>query len=85
MQTACWALTKSWLDVQVDEELSGGIDSDGAIERSPGQGDLNSQSYLGPESWPLQVGTINFYVYNVWPRELFVSLFWRYNSLINLD
>ena len=55
MQTACWALTKSWLDVQVDEELSGGIDSDGAFERSPGQGDLNSQSYLGPESWPLQV------------------------------
>ncbi|GJZ04016.1 nuclear pore complex protein NUP107 [Tanacetum coccineum] len=58
-ETACWALTKSWLDVQVDTELSGGIDqfrnSDGTIERSPGQGDLNSQSYLGPESWPLQV------------------------------
>ncbi|PWA80951.1 hypothetical protein CTI12_AA191640 [Artemisia annua] len=58
-ETACWALTKSWLDVQVDMELSGGMDqyrnSDGAIEGSPGQGDLNSQSYLGPESWPLQV------------------------------
>nr|GFB52351.1 nuclear pore complex protein NUP107 [Tanacetum cinerariifolium] len=57
--TACWALTKSWLDHQVDTKLSGGIDqfrnSDGTMERSPGQGDLNSQSYLGPESWPLQV------------------------------
>ncbi|KAI3786220.1 hypothetical protein L1987_45355 [Smallanthus sonchifolius] len=58
-ESACWALTKSWLDVQVDVELSGGLDklrsSDGATERSPGQVDLNPQSFLGPENWPLQV------------------------------
>ncbi|XP_024969419.1 nuclear pore complex protein NUP107 isoform X3 [Cynara cardunculus var. scolymus] len=62
-ESACWALTKSWLDVQVDVELShsqsGGIDqyrsSDGGTERSPGQGELNSQPFLGPENWPLQV------------------------------
>ncbi|KAI7735809.1 hypothetical protein M8C21_000571 [Ambrosia artemisiifolia] len=57
-ESACWALTKSWLDVQVDVELSGGPDklnSDAATERSPGQVDLNSQSFLGPENWPLQV------------------------------
>ncbi|MFS7974637.1 putative nuclear pore protein [Helianthus anomalus] len=57
-ESACWALTKSWLDVQVDVEFSGGPDklnSDGATERSPGHVDLNSQSFLGPENWPLQV------------------------------
>ncbi|KAJ9568502.1 hypothetical protein OSB04_004468 [Centaurea solstitialis] len=62
-ESACWALTKSWLDVQVDVELShsqsGGVDqyrsSDGGTERSPGQGDLSSQSFLGSENWPLQV------------------------------
>ncbi|KAK1434256.1 hypothetical protein QVD17_11176 [Tagetes erecta] len=52
-ESACWALTKSWLDVQVDVELSGGPDKltsfDGSTERSPGQVDL------GPENWPLQV------------------------------
>ncbi|XP_076889384.1 nuclear pore complex protein NUP107-like isoform X2 [Bidens hawaiensis] len=56
-ESACWALTKSWLDVQVDVELSGGLDklnSDGATERSPGQ-DPSSQSLHGPENWPLQV------------------------------
>lgn len=58
VQSACWALTKSWLDVQVDVELSQRQperSSVGATDRSPEQGDLNSQSFLGPENWPLQV------------------------------
>ncbi|KAK9066146.1 hypothetical protein SSX86_013467 [Deinandra increscens subsp. villosa] len=58
-ESACWALTKSWLDAQVDVELSRVAaelrGSDGATERSPAQADLNSQSYPGPENWPLQV------------------------------
>ncbi|KAL7603921.1 nuclear pore complex protein NUP107 [Lactuca sativa] len=53
-EAACWALTKSWLDVQVDLELSG------ETERSE---DITSESLLGPENWPLQV-------LNQQPRDL---------------
>ncbi|GJZ28005.1 hypothetical protein Tco_0572652 [Tanacetum coccineum] len=64
IKTACWALTKSWLDVQVDVELSGRIDeyrnSDGTNERNPGKGDSNSQSHLVPQSWPLEVNVYLF-------------------------
>ncbi|KAK2979499.1 hypothetical protein RJ640_008383, partial [Escallonia rubra] len=62
-ESACWAMAKSWLDVQVDMEVArlqpGGTDQfksfEDAIERSPVQGDGMSQTILGPESWPLQV------------------------------
>ncbi|KAL8230247.1 hypothetical protein R6Q57_000025 [Mikania cordata] len=58
-ESACWALTKSWLDVQVDVELSGGSDelrsSEGAIEKSSAQMDIISSQSLGPENWPFQV------------------------------
>ncbi|KAI3521334.1 hypothetical protein L1887_10797 [Cichorium endivia] len=54
-ESACWALTKSWLDVQVDLELSG--ESEGVQE------EINSESLLGPENWPLQV-------LNQQPRDL---------------
>ncbi|KAL0380583.1 UNVERIFIED_CONTAM: Nuclear pore complex protein [Sesamum angustifolium] len=61
--SACWAMAKSWLDVQVDIAVArlrpGGMDQfksfEEAIERSPGQGDLASQPTSGPDSWPLQV------------------------------
>nr|XP_043615139.1 nuclear pore complex protein NUP107 isoform X2 [Erigeron canadensis] len=57
-ESACWAMTKSWLDVQVDGELSHRQperSSGDATELSLEHGDLNSQSYLGPDNWPLQV------------------------------
>ncbi|CAK9179847.1 unnamed protein product [Ilex paraguariensis] len=62
-ESACWALSKSWLDVQVDVELArlqpGGVDQfksyEDAIERSPGQGVGVSASSVGSENWPLQV------------------------------
>lgn len=62
-ESACWAMSKSWLDVQVDVELArlqpGGMDQfksfEDAMERSPGQGDFDSQPTVGSESWPLQV------------------------------
>ncbi|CAL5381126.1 unnamed protein product [Camellia sinensis] len=61
--SACWAMAKSWLDVQVDLELArlqpGGMDQfktyEDAIDRSHGQGDDVSPSTVGPENWPLQV------------------------------
>lgn len=61
-ESACWAMAKSWLDVQVDVEIArlrpGGVDQfknfEEAIERSPGQGDLLSQP-SGPDSWPRHV------------------------------
>ncbi|CAL5379374.1 unnamed protein product [Camellia sinensis] len=62
-KSACWAMAKSWLDVQVDLELArlqpGGMDQfktyEDAIDRSHGQGDGVSPSTVGPENWPLQV------------------------------
>ncbi|KAL4584438.1 hypothetical protein LXL04_009039 [Taraxacum kok-saghyz] len=56
-ESACWALTKSWLDVQVDLELSG------ESERSNEQEDIASESGVGLENWPLQV-------LNQQPRDL---------------
>ncbi|CAL5379212.1 unnamed protein product [Camellia sinensis] len=61
--SACWAMAKSWLDVQVDLELArlqpGGMDQfktyEDAIDRSHGQGDSVSLSTVRPENWPLQV------------------------------
>ncbi|KAK6911833.1 Nuclear pore protein 84/107 [Dillenia turbinata] len=61
-ESACWAMAKSWLDFQVDLELTrmqpGRTDqfrsSDG-FDGSPGQLDGASQSSVGPDSWPLQV------------------------------
>ncbi|XP_044486705.1 nuclear pore complex protein NUP107 [Mangifera indica] len=70
-ESACWAIGKSWLDVQVDLELahlqpgrmeqlkSYGDD----IEGSLGQISSTSQPLGGPESWPLQV-------LNQQPRDL---------------
>lgn len=60
-QSACWAMAKSWLDVQVDIQIAR-LQRRGdqfksfeeAIERSPGQGDLVSQP-SGPDNWPLHV------------------------------
>ncbi|CAA0816162.1 Nuclear pore complex protein NUP107 [Striga hermonthica] len=62
-ESACWALAKSWLDVQVDIEIAR-MRSDRtdlfknleeAMERSPGQKDLVSQQSSGPDTWPLKV------------------------------
>ncbi|XP_073021989.1 nuclear pore complex protein NUP107 [Primulina eburnea] len=61
-ESACWAMAKSWLDVQVDIEIArlrpGGIDHSksfgDAMERSPGQGDV-SHTIGGPDSWPHQI------------------------------
>ncbi|XP_057976190.1 nuclear pore complex protein NUP107 [Malania oleifera] len=63
-ESACWAMAKSWLDVQVDLELArlqpGRLDQfksyEDDIDRSPGQGDHAAlQPTVGPENWPLQV------------------------------
>lgn len=64
-ESACWAVAKSWLDVLVDIQIAGlrprrpgGVNQfknfEEAIEQSPGQGDLVSQSG-GSENWPLHV------------------------------
>lgn len=62
-ESACWAMAKSWLDVQVDLELArsqpGRMEQlksygDG-IDGSPGQMDSASHSTIGPENWPLHV------------------------------
>ncbi|KAL2516484.1 Nuclear pore complex protein [Forsythia ovata] len=62
-ESACWAMAKSWLDVQVDIAIArlqpGRMDQfnsfEEAIERSPEQGDVASQPILGSDSWPLQI------------------------------
>ena len=63
LQSACWAMAKSWLHIQVDFELArlqpGGMNQfknyEDAFDRSPGQGDGVSPSTVGLENWPLQV------------------------------
>ncbi|GER45054.1 hypothetical protein STAS_21968 [Striga asiatica] len=62
-ESACWAMAKSWLDVQVDIEIARlrpdrtdlFKNLEEAMERSPGQGDLVSQQSSGPDTWPLKV------------------------------
>ncbi|XP_022146714.1 nuclear pore complex protein NUP107 [Momordica charantia] len=62
-ESACWAMAKSWLDVQVDLELTrsqqGKIGLSKSImdtvDGSPGQSDRTFQVPDGPESWPLPV------------------------------
>ncbi|XP_050232383.1 nuclear pore complex protein NUP107 [Mercurialis annua] len=62
-ESACWAMAKSWLDVQVDLELArsqpGRMEqlknSGYSLDGSPGQIDNASQTSFGPETWPLQV------------------------------
>lgn len=71
LQTACWAMAKSWLGVQLDLELARSqrgrmeqVKSFGVeIEGSPGQMNGISQPSVGPESWPVQV-------LNQQPRDL---------------
>lgn len=71
LQTACWAMAKSWLGVQLDLELARSqpgrmeqVKSFGVeIEGSPGQMSGISQPSVGPESWPVQV-------LNQQPRDL---------------
>lgn len=70
-QSACWAMAKSWLDVQVDLELAhlepGRLDQfkriGDAIDGSPGHSDEAVQPSNGPAIWPLQV-------LNQQPRQL---------------
>ncbi|KAL5062604.1 hypothetical protein RYX36_024341 [Vicia faba] len=70
-ESACWAMAKSWLDVQVDLEvtrsLPGGVDQQRTlgdiIDRSPGQVDASFDPSNGPENWPIQV-------LNQQPRQL---------------
>ncbi|KAF3451998.1 hypothetical protein FNV43_RR08094 [Rhamnella rubrinervis] len=70
-ETACWAMAKSWLNVQVDLELAHlqperleQFRSFGdASDRSSGHGDSAFQPSNGPENWPMQV-------YNQQPRQL---------------
>lgn len=70
-ETACWAMAKSWLGVQLDLELARSqpgrmeqVKSFGdEIEGSPGQMNGISQPSVGPESWPVQV-------LNQQPRDL---------------
>ena len=71
MQSACWAMAKSWLDVQVDLELArlrpGGIDHlknyGDIVDGSSKDGESESQLSVGPENWPFQV-------LNQQPRQL---------------
>lgn len=71
LQSACWAMAKSWLDVQVDLELAHSqpgrmelLKSYGdEIEGTLGQMNSTSQPSVGPEGWPVQV-------LNQQPRDL---------------
>ncbi|KAL5538285.1 hypothetical protein UlMin_046327, partial [Ulmus minor] len=68
-ESACWAMAKSWLDVQVDLELAhlppGRVDErfGDVIEGSPASSDRAFQPSNGPENWPLQI-------LNQQPRQL---------------
>lgn len=61
-ESACWAMVKSWLDIQVDIELAhlqpGRLENfknyEDAIAGS-GQGDQSMQPSIGPEVWPSHV------------------------------
>ncbi|KAL5805261.1 hypothetical protein ACOSQ3_032061 [Xanthoceras sorbifolium] len=70
-ESACWAMAKSWLDIQVDlelahsqpgrmEQLKSYVDD---IEGSSEQMNSAPQPSVGPKSWPVQV-------LNQQPREL---------------
>lgn len=71
LQSACWAIAKSWLDFQVDYELThlqpermDQIKSIAdAIDGSPAHSDGAVQTSSGSGSWPLQVS-------NQQPRQL---------------
>jgi nuclear pore complex protein Nup107 len=71
LQSACWAMAKSCLDVQVDLELArlppGRMDQINSfgdvIDGSSGHSDGSLQSSDGPENWPVQV-------LNQQPRQL---------------
>ncbi|KAJ6701141.1 NUCLEAR PORE COMPLEX PROTEIN [Salix koriyanagi] len=61
-ESACWAMSKSWLDVQVDLELA--RSQPGRMEQLKSYGDVGDGSpgqidgathAAGPEYWPLQV------------------------------
>ncbi|WCJ39372.1 hypothetical protein M5689_020364 [Euphorbia peplus] len=62
-ESACWAMAKSWLDVQVDFELArsqpGRMEqlksSGNFMDGSPEKFENVSHTSSGPESWPLQV------------------------------
>lgn len=69
-QSACWAMAKSWLDVQVDLELANF--QTGRIEKLKnygdamdvsGQGDQPTRPSAGLEGWP-------FHVLDQQPRDL---------------
>ncbi|XP_020240328.1 nuclear pore complex protein NUP107 [Cajanus cajan] len=70
-ESACWAMAKSWLDVQVDLEITrlqaGGVDQlrtfGDVIDGSPGHADGFFEPSNGPENWPIQV-------LNQQPRQL---------------
>lgn len=63
LQSACWAMAKSWLDVQVDLELvrlqPGGVDQfkgyEDAIENAVEQVNGSNEQIVAPDNWPLQV------------------------------
>ncbi|KAJ6844178.1 nuclear pore complex protein NUP107 isoform X2 [Iris pallida] len=61
-ESACWAMAKSWLDVQVDVELAqfpqGRLREkqyEDDMNGTPSQGNLASLPSAGPDSWPCHV------------------------------
>lgn len=62
-ESACWAMAKSWLDVQVDMQLArlqpGRMEllknHDAAADGSPGEKGISSVPSGRPENWPLPV------------------------------
>jgi nuclear pore complex protein Nup107 len=67
-ESACWAMAKSWLDVQVDLELAQskpGLTErfKSCIDESPEATQNGCQASFGPEDWPL-------HVLNQQPRDL---------------
>ncbi|CAA0382377.1 Nuclear pore protein 84/107 [Arabidopsis thaliana x Arabidopsis arenosa] len=67
-ESACWAMAKSWLDVQVDLELAQskpGLTErfKSCIDESPEAMQNGCQASFGPEDWPL-------HVLNQQPRDL---------------
>ncbi|GLJ31305.1 hypothetical protein SUGI_0628000 [Cryptomeria japonica] len=62
-ESACWAMVKSWLDVQVDSELAHLHQENpdqfkhtgDATDGNDTLGDLNMEGSSGPDAWPHQV------------------------------
>ncbi|CAM6090544.1 unnamed protein product [Calypogeia fissa] len=54
-EAACWALVRSWLDVQVNFELAWLHGLDLTEDRNAGSGNFSTEYARTPDAWPRPV------------------------------